>query len=277
MAFINGLTIISGEGDPLRVHLYDIQDSQEDGILTIEDYATIGNCIRELYSRVPPNGTQLYPIDVTSQLRRDLFGAGQGDPTSGFLLQTVPRFMGGCWFGRYNKENVRIEVFIESTPPYPTLTPTVTPTPTDTSTPTLIPTPTDTSTPTFTPTFTPTPLPPPPVETIVWMPSDYYIPDRICACLVTVRNNTQQSFGKHPLFVVLDVHGQLFFAPEFDTQSHYSVDLHPGELKVPVLPAFIWPENAGSAENVHWYAALTDPDVTHIIGEMDTFTFGWGE
>ena len=34
---------------------------------------------------------------------------------------------------------------------------------------------------------------------------------------------------------------------------------------------------AGTASGIIWYAALTDPGMTTLYGEMDTWTFGWSE
>jgi hypothetical protein len=44
---------------------------------------------------------------------------------------------------------------------------------------------------------------------------------------------------------------------------------------IDVIPAFEWPANGGASKNATWYAAMTDPDITMILGEMDIFGFGW--
>lgn len=43
------------------------------------------------------------------------------------------------------------------------------------------------------------------------------------------------------------------------------------------MEPFHWPRNTGSAEGILWYAAVTDPGMSSIVGDMDTFSFGWGE
>ncbi|MCD4654962.1 hypothetical protein K8T06_13630, partial [bacterium] len=80
----------------------------------------------------------------------------------------------------------------------------------------------------------------------------------------------------HSLFVILDVYGDLFFAPSFTQEMDaWSGPWIPGETQVEVLPEFNWPETGSSANGIYWYAALTIPDVSDIYGEWDMFEFGW--
>ena len=108
------------------------------------------------------------------------------------------------------------------------------------------------------------------------MPSEYYIPGDPCACLVFACNPGPGNYFDVPLFVILDVYGQYFFAPSFGEFDHYSVDLALGLLEIEVLPGFPWPEGAGSASGVVLYAAMTDPAITQLFGNMHTWMFGWG-
>jgi hypothetical protein len=100
----------------------------------------------------------------------------------------------------------------------------------------------------------------------------------ICWCRVWVDNFNTVPIENQPLFVILDVYGQLFFAPDFSGFDHYLDDyptFNPGRTVINVLPEFTWPEGAGSADSIRWYAALTNPEVTTLYGEMDIFEFGW--
>lgn len=197
------------------------------------------------------------------------------------------------------------------TPGYPTQTPqppTETPSvPTNTpsqATATPIP-PTNTALPTWTsvpPTDTPvvntptpmvssptpsenTPTPFPPTATpsctqlgaTIWMPEHFYTPGTNCACLVTICNPGPETHEQLPLFVILDIMGSLFFAPSWTGFDFTLVDCPPGEQTMNVLPVFSWPEGAGSFDGAVFYAALTDPDITQLIGDWDMWSFGWGE
>ena len=150
-------------------------------------------------------------------------------------------------------------------------------TPTPTETPTVTPTGIPTITPTNTPSETPTATPEcTALGVTLWMPSDYFTPGDPCACKVFACNPGSGSYSDVPLFVILDVYGQYFFAPSFGEFDHYSVDLAPGLQETEILPEFQWPEGAGSASDIIWYAAMTDAAITQLFGEMDAWAFGWG-
>ena len=110
------------------------------------------------------------------------------------------------------------------------------------------------------------------------MPSDYYRAGDPCACKVFVCNPDTPAYENVPLFVILDVFGTYFFAPAFNEFDYYTIDsLLQGIFEQEVLPTFSWPEGAGSADGIYWYAAMTDADISELLGEMDSFEFGWGE
>jgi len=260
-AHITHLEVIDSyhEGDQLYVFMYDLEDNQEDGLITESDYnAYLGGAYRVCFTEIPPEGTILPPFDITEILRRDLYGAGIGDPTSGFYLHTDVGVWGYPQNVDYDKDSLRISVTRITTP-----TPTSPPTPDPTETPSV-----------STPTPTSTPRQP---GVRIWMPAIFYQPGITASCSVYAFNPGPETLQNVLLFAVLDVYGEYFFAPEFNDFSCYTVALPEGETEQVVLEPFPWPNGAGTAENIHWYAALTDPDVTHIIGEMDTFTFGWRE
>ncbi len=133
----------------------------------------------------------------------------------------------------------------------------------------------------------PTPTPPPPTPTPsacsstgckIWMPDTTYAPGDSCSCRVSVCNASGNVLSNYPLFVILDVFGTYFFAPSFGSFDHY-LGQYPnfpvGETVVTVLPDFSWPDGAGNVSGIIWYAALTDPDIKELFGDMDTWTFGW--
>jgi hypothetical protein len=92
---------------------------------------------------------------------------------------------------------------------------------------------------------------------------------------VSICNPGQSTLDMTPVFAVLDVYGELFFAPGFSSFDHYNRYIVPGQTTIPVIPVFDWPSGAGSASGIRWYAAMTDPEYTALIGVMDVFEFGW--
>ncbi len=163
-----------------------------------------------------------------------------------------------------------------SVPPGPTPTPTV-----------IIPTVTPTgSIPTATPTTTiSTPTPTPPSEcsqtaVTIHMPDTMFHPGDLFYTTVTICNAESAALDQYPLFVILDIMDNYFFAPAFSSYDNYLTRLPSipmGITRVEVLPEFEWPEGAGTMENVMWYAALTDPEITDLFGAMDSQAFGWSE
>ncbi|MBN1355808.1 hypothetical protein JXA40_06000 [bacterium] len=169
--------------------------------------------------------------------------------------------------------------------PFPTYTaiPTHTPVPpTNTSIPPSPTVPTGVPTHTAVPS-TDTPLPPTATPdcavlgVTLWMPSEFFRPGSPCSCRVFTCNPTGQTVPDIPLFVILDVSGQYFFAPGFSGLDFYRIDLAPGITEIEVLPEFPWPAGAGSTDGITWLAAMTNPQITRLFGEMDTWEFGWGE
>jgi len=127
---------------------------------------------------------------------------------------------------------------------------------------------------------TPTPTPTPECTKLgctIEMPSDMFGPGNPCYCTVYVCNPGQATYENTPVFMVLDVYGLYFFAPSFTNFDNYLYDISPGLITVEVLPPFNWPSGAGSASDIYWYAAMTDPEMTGLLGNMDTFAFGWYE
>ncbi len=158
----------------------------------------------------------------------------------------------------------------------------------DTPTPTQSPTPVHTHTPPPTGTQTQwTPTPPPTVTRTptdctetgvqIFMPYDYYYPGMLCSCQAIVCNAEGKTLTHHPLFVILQIADQYYFAPDFSDFANYDRDFSQGESIILVLPEFQWPAGAGSFEGAKWYGALTNAEMTEIFGTMGEFTFSWSE
>lgn len=143
---------------------------------------------------------------------------------------------------------------------------------------TEVPTATPTAQPTSGPTATPGPCDTTGVE--IWMPAQLFAPGDLCSCHVTVCNAGAANLTGIPLMVILDVYGALYFAPGFNAFDTY-LELYPvfapGSTQVEVLPSFSWPTGAGVASGINFYGALTNPEMTAIVGDMDHWEFGWTE
>jgi len=141
--------------------------------------------------------------------------------------------------------------------------------------PTPVPPPTDTPAPTFTPSLTPTPIPGP-LGVSLWMPRNFYRPGDACALEATLINMDGPPLTAAPLFVLLDVHGQYYFWPHWTKNIEYVLtDVPLGSTSIWILELYQWPGCQGEASGLAFYAALTDAQVTRIMGFSSNFQFGF--
>lgn len=110
------------------------------------------------------------------------------------------------------------------------------------------------------------------------MPSHIFFSNDLCFLNVWLCNASDVPLVDSPVFVILDAYGQYYFAPEWGANLSYFVrSIGPGGTLLSVLPEFSWPSGVGSASGLVFYAAITDPEFLHIIGDYDMWEFGWQE
>ncbi|MFC1617949.1 hypothetical protein ACFL2B_01560 [Patescibacteria group bacterium] len=106
------------------------------------------------------------------------------------------------------------------------------------------------------------------------MPAEYFHPGDPCYVVVDVL--TESAFGRHNLFLILDVFGSLFFFPSYTTEIDWQeIDVEIEHSQIWAIPEFSWPNGAGSASGLIFYAGITDAEFTPL-SNFETFTFGWG-
>jgi hypothetical protein len=156
------------------------------------------------------------------------------------------------------------------TPP-PSRTPTPSPTPTRTPGP---------GSPTATPAASPTPQGTPTCEQLgveLWMPAHHFTPGSPCMLQATICNTAPTPLREHPFFVLLSAYGVYYFGPSFGTSLDYWLeDIPTGLTEKEIIPPFIWPEGAGAGSGLAFYAAITNPEITEVIGEFGFWSFSFG-
>lgn len=158
-------------------------------------------------------------------------------------------------------------------------TPTATPVPSSTPTPPPSPTwqvPTQTpgpDTPTAVPTYTPTACPE--LGATIDMPKTTFHAGDTFYCNVNLCNPTSEYYMELAVFLVLDVYGNYFFAPDFSHYDFYTTRLKYGTRTIEAIPAFTWPSTDHGYTNIWFYAGMTDIDVTGLIGTYDAIMFEW--
>jgi len=108
------------------------------------------------------------------------------------------------------------------------------------------------------------------------MPKHYYAAGDTCSCTVVFWNASDTVLTDRPLFVILDVFGALYFAPDFSDFNFYDETFSPGRTDTVILDAFTWPEDTGSADGIFWLAALTDAEISRLESNLTVWEFGWG-
>lgn len=177
--------------------------------------------------------------------------------------------------GEPDTGTVDIGYHYRSTPsPEPTETPspTITPTPTDTPVPTLTPSPTITST------IIPSATPPDGIRLTLDMPDGPMHAGNSFYLIILIDNGNAVPLTAVPLFCILEVAGTFWYHPDWSmTPAWESLATVPaGSITVPILPPFEWPDNAGAGHGRFW-GALTNQEITRIIGQHDVKELNWYE
>ena len=164
-----------------------------------------------------------------------------------------------------------------SNTPTPTYTPTMgftsTPTPTPTATPTADPSGSPYPTLTPTPTVTPTPDPEFPIVELTLNQEIYHGGDSFILDLEVLNNAQQHTLG---LFIILAVYDDYFFAPDWGTEVDWdNLLLRPGTQVSRNIFDFQWPNNAGTAMDLYFYAALADPGDFSLVSNLSAVKFGF--
>ncbi len=231
------------------VDLYDMADNSQDGVISTADINTRTHITR--LSEVPPPVGSMFTVDVTAALRHDLFGPVQYS-TSGFVLKpTVGQKHVNSVL--YWSDDVKITINFSFETPTPEHTPE--------------------------PTITPTPENPcDELKVQIRMPAKYFSPGDTCSCMAVICNPGPEIHTHVPLFVILDVFGTYLFWPDFSSFDYIILETVPaGPMIVQVIPEFAWPEGAGTVlDGVQWIAAMTDPEITSLLGSAGKWPFGWG-
>lgn len=272
---------------PFVCDLHGLPDFREDCEIEFDEWQSHSGFIRHLFSDAPDPGTVYTDIDVTDQLRNDLFGPGSTDLTTGFILKTELGNYDLDWAQAVfdsNKPYIAIHVDTGSEPtktPPPMSTSSPTPTPLPSFTP--LPTPSPDASPSITPLPTITPSPGPgedvPIQGVVLrIPAQHFVPGMVFQLDVDLYNSGF-ALTDVCLFVILEVHGLFFYFPDWNDLpdlSRIKLDVYSGVSRVPILRPFTWPDTVDGMAQARFLGAMTDPTVSRIIGSMDSVEFTWG-
>jgi len=115
------------------------------------------------------------------------------------------------------------------------------------------------------------------------MPATYFLPGDLCYLFAAIYNDVEPLYDI-PFFVVLEVYGNYWMYPAwqwFDgtlvvDRDYVILDVDLGIDMKTIIPEFSWPEGAGAADNLFFYGALLQPDMSALLGNLDIVQFAYG-
>jgi hypothetical protein len=113
---------------------------------------------------------------------------------------------------------------------------------------------------------------------MLYMPSHTFTQGSPCS-LTAILCNPGPELTQYPVFVLLEVYGKYWCAPSFisiDTSiDYYTLNIAPGRMEIGVIPEFIWPDVEGAASGLHFYAAITNPQISELVSNIAEWEFGY--
>ncbi|HPQ39085.1 MAG TPA: fibronectin type III domain-containing protein, partial [bacterium] len=110
------------------------------------------------------------------------------------------------------------------------------------------------------------------------MPAHHYKPGDTCYLDAIICNSFQVPVPEARFFAILNAYGEYFFAPGWTRELDYwTFGIQPGPQTLHVISPFNWPDGTGSAAGLQFLGAVTDPDITHIIGQYSIWDLSWSE
>ena len=89
--------------------------------------------------------------------------------------------------------------------------------------------------------------------------------------------NPESTDVAHPLFIFLDIENNYWFAPTWSQDGDfYNEPIPSGKSTKIILDGFDWPDISDEVSNINFWAAITNDEITDILGDYDMKTWGFG-
>ncbi|MCD4653864.1 hypothetical protein K8T06_07995, partial [bacterium] len=112
---------------------------------------------------------------------------------------------------------------------------------------------------------------------ILQMPDHHFNAGDNCWLSAYICNRESDPLTDHIVLVVLEAYGQYLFAPGWGSDLDCYVDSFERGLEVfEIVPHFPWSSDVGTADNIYFHGALLDPVTIYVLGQVDSWEFGWG-
>ncbi len=219
-----------------KIELWDMVDEMETSGLTGNERNGAYQCISTICDGVPESGVIFTDIDVTEALRRDLFGEGTGDLTSGFILKATD--YGQAW-NKFNNDSPVIEISI------------------------------------FTPTPSPSPTPTPFCGVHLYMGRNHFTAGDVFKLRALI-SGYPETDGVDLYVVLDVYGQYYFYPDWTQSPGCQYFPQQGETMNPIFILTFQWPEgDFGVADNLMFWGAILDPDSAGVIGDIDSIEFGF--
>lgn len=109
----------------------------------------------------------------------------------------------------------------------------------------------------------------------LFMPAKDYLAGDPCYLTAQICNDTSDLLQHIPFFCLLEVSGTYWYYPSWNTDPDWEVlnEISLDVTNINLIPEFLWPDNVGTGSGVSFISAITNSELTEVIGSMDTFEF----
>lgn len=115
------------------------------------------------------------------------------------------------------------------------------------------------------------------ITVTIEMPSNLFLPGNNCY-LDVLTENFGSGICRAMLILVLDVYGEIYFWPTWDTYFDKDfIEIPSKPSRISILPDFIWPDNAGTAMGLFFHTGVLDTTMTQILSNIESFCFGFSQ
>ena len=109
----------------------------------------------------------------------------------------------------------------------------------------------------------------------ITMPSHTFSPGDMCSLNIAMWNREMHDLENYPLFILLQTGDDAFWFMGPPGSDSNIFTFPEGVSEWEIIPPFPWPDTGTTASELVWYAAVTDPGVTHLVGNVGTYVFSW--
>ncbi len=108
------------------------------------------------------------------------------------------------------------------------------------------------------------------------MPSHEFHPGDDCYLKTEIYNYSGEDQTQIPFAVILEAYGEYWFYPDWTQDVGYEIlDVPVGFTEKDIIETFPWPADVGMASGLHFFSLFLKPDLSDMLGVIESWEFGW--